>query len=85
MDEEIKRLAAIGRFIGSKNYSIIKDGQNSLDAIAMYCFTLFQDGKISKDEYHNLVVALMDTKNCFDLLEIKMVESLRPKKDKFEF
>lgn len=86
MEDEVKRLySLLTTFTStSKNYQIIKQGKGNLDSIAMFAFTLFQDGKITKDDYHNMVVVLMSTKNCFDLLENKLVNQLPPKLDKFE-
>lgn len=70
--------------ITSKNFTIINHGRQNLDAVCMFSFELYQQGKITKDDYHSFVTALLDTKNCFDLLEHKLVENERPKRDKYD-
>lgn len=82
-DFEVRRLLAVRQVITSKNYAIIRHGCSNLDSIAAYAFDCFQAGRLTKDDYHNMIVALMDTKNCFDLLEAKLVANARPKNDVF--
>lgn len=70
--------------ITSKNLTIIKHGTENLDAVIMTLFQYYQSGKISHDEYHTLFTLLVDTGNCFGLLEQKLVEAERPRNDKVE-
>lgn len=70
--------------ITSKNLTIIKHGTENLDAVIMALYQYYQSGKISHDEYHALFTLLVDTGNCFGLLERKLVEAERPRNDKVE-